>query len=156
MSTIPSADLAIPKLNEYWPGQGGLFKGLHPLGGYLIAAEALLKDEFQFGLYGKRLDDFSDIDGAENSRKLIELDSPAAKAATAYTRDGHSDFFLPAQRELMLVHVAQGRVADGPVVFSSSPFGSRYAWALGFELGSCFNWRRGHELAVLPVRRFIP
>ncbi|WP_454691168.1 hypothetical protein [Achromobacter aloeverae] len=156
MTTLIPADLAVPDINQIWPGQGGRFVGLHPLGGFLIAAEKRLDGEYEFGSYGTKLEDYSDIDGAENTRKLIELGSAAAKAAAAYACDGHADFYLPSQRELMLCFAASGAEPDGPVVGSSTPYGSNGAWALAFEDGYVNPWLRDYEFAVLPVRRFIP
>ena len=157
MSTITTASgLIIPTLLDYWPGQGGRFVGLHPLGGFAIAAAQLLEDEQEFGLYGQRLADFSDIDGAENTRKLVELGSPAAKAATEYTADGHTDFYLPSHREMLQIGAVLGFDEDGPDAWTSTPFGSSDAWALDFEHGNVNAWYRSSQRAVLPVRRFIP
>ena len=157
MSTITTASgLIIPKLRDYWPGQGGRFVGLHPLGGFAIAAEKFLENEYEFGLYGKKLEGFSDIDGAENTRKLIELGSPAAKAAAEYMADGHSDFYLPAHREMQQTGAVLGFDEDGPAAWTSTPYGSDLAWALDFEYGYVYAWHRSNELAVLLVRRFIP
>ena len=156
MSTSTSTDLIIPKLNEYWPGQGGFFRGAHLLGGFLIEAADFLPKRYQFGNYGKVLKGYSDLDGAENTRKLVEIDSPAAKAAAEYTADGHADFFLPAQRELMQAFLATGCREQEPFsMLSSTPYGSHYAWAVVFKDVSVGRWHRDGEFRVRPFRRFI-
>ena len=155
MSTISSADLAIPKLNEYWPGQGGIFRGTHLLGGFLIEAADFLPQRYQFGNYGKVFTGYSDLDGADNTRKLIKIGSPAAKAAAGYTADGHSDFFLPAQREAMQSFLASGPRKDGSWVLTSTPYGQGSAWAVDFEYGNVSRWYRYDEFRVRPFRRLI-
>lgn len=155
MPTPIPADLAIPKLNDYWPGQGGIYRGTHLLGGYLIESSDLLPKRYPFGIYGMELKDYSDLDGAENTRKLIEIGSPAARAAAEYTADGHSDFYLPSQRELMQAFLASGPRRAGSWAVSSTPCGSDFAWVVHFEDGRVPTGRRSYEFRVRPFRRFI-
>lgn len=156
----PSAPVAaaaapfIPALGEYWPGQGGKLIGMHPQGGYLIAGEPL-KGKFKFGRYDRDLTGFSATDGEANTRALVNLgDAPAALAGSEYTADGHHDFYLPSQTEGAMILGALG-LSEG-IFWTSTPYGSRNAWAVDFEDGGVNLWRRLGEFRVRPVRRFIP
>ena len=76
--------------------------------------------------------------------------------AAGFERDEHSDFYLPARRELQLA------AANVPHLFgkeswywSSTPHSEDYAWAVDFEYGDTrFDFRR-YEFRVRPFRRFI-
>lgn len=145
-----------PPLGQVWPGQGGVYLGLHPMGGYLIGAEKPLDSKYEFGGYGDSLEGYSDLDGAENTRKLLERGGhPAVIAASEYTADGHSDFYLASQREAAQRLVAAGTSADGDWEWTSTPYGSASARAVGFERGYVDVGSRGNEFRVRPFRRFI-
>jgi len=144
-------------VGQYAEGQGGIYIGKTAQGRHLFAAAELLDGEFEFGGYGDELEGYSDLDGAENTRKLLERGGhPAALAASEYSADGHTDFYLPSHREALLLLAAEGFSEDVGDVWTSTPYGSGNAWAVGFEDGSVFRWTRGHEFRVRPVRRFIP
>lgn len=144
----------IPAVGEYWPGQGGRLIGMHPEGGYLIAAEPL-EGKFQFGRYDQDLTGFSPTDGETNTRALLNLGgSPAALAASEYTAEGHHDFYLPSQTEGALILGALG-LSNG-IFWTSTPCGSYSAWAVFFEYGYVHFWGRYYEFRVRPVRRVIP
>lgn len=152
----PAAAVAplIPAVGEYWPGQGGKLIGLHPKGGYLVAAEPL-EGNFQFGRYNQDLTGFSPTDGETNTRALVNLgDTPAALAASKYTADGHHDFYLPSQTEGAMILGALGLSDDA--FWTSTPYGAYGAWAVVFEDVNVSLWRRNDEFRVRPVRRVIP
>jgi len=143
-------------VGQYAEGQGGIYIGLTAQGRHLFAATAPLDGSFEFGGYGDDLEGYSDLDGADNTRKLIERgDHPAAVAASGYTADGHQDFYLPSHRELLQVAAAEGFNDDGNYTWTSTPYGSYGAWAVLFEGGSVRHWNRGGEFRVRPVRSII-
>ncbi|RIJ02188.1 DUF1566 domain-containing protein [Achromobacter sp. K91] len=143
-------------IGQYAEGQGGIYIGLTAQGRHLFAAVAPLDGEFEFGGYGDKLEGYSDLDGAENTRKLLERGGhPAALAASEYTADSHADFYLPAHRELLQVVAAEGFNDDGEYTWTSTPYGSGTAWAVYFEDGYVSRWGRFHEFRVRPVRSII-
>ena len=143
-------------VGQYAEGQGGVYIGLTAHGRHLFAAAAPLDGEFDFGGYGDALEGYSDLDGAENTRKLLERGGhPAAQAASEYSADGHKDFYLPAHRELLQVVAVEGLDETVGDVWTSTPHGSYDAWAVGFEYGGVFYWPRGGEFRVRPVRSII-
>ncbi|MEN5063592.1 DUF1566 domain-containing protein [Achromobacter aegrifaciens] len=143
-------------VGQYAEGQGGVYIGLTAQGRHLFAAAAPLDGEFEFGGYGDKLEGYSDLDGAENTRKLLERGNhPAALSAYEYTADGHKDFYLPSHRELLQVVAAEGFDDDGEYTWTSTPYGSSYAWAVNFESGCVSTWSRHAEFRVRPVRSII-
>lgn len=143
-------------VGQYAEGQGGIYIGLTAQGRHLFAAAAPLDGDFEFGGYGDELEGYSDLDGAENTRKLLERGGhPAALAASEYTADGHKDFYLPSHRELLQLVAAEGFNSDGEYTWTSTPYGSSYAWAVVFECGYVYFWFRYDEFRVRPVRSII-
>jgi hypothetical protein len=143
-------------VGQYAEGQGGIYIGVTAQGRHLFAAAEPLDGVFEFGGYGDELEGYSDLDGAENTRKLVECGGhPAALAATEFTADGHSDFYLPSHRELLQVVAIEGFDASVGDVWTSTPYGSYYAWAVDFEDGTIGGWDRGFEFRVRPVRSII-
>lgn len=143
-------------VGQYAEGQGGIYIGVTAQGRHLFAAVAPLDGVFEFGGYGDDLEGCSDLDGAENTRKLLERgDHPAAQAASEYSADGHNDFYLPAHRELLQVVAIEGFDASVGDVWTSTPYGSFYAWAVYFETGLINDWGRSSEFRVRPVRSII-
>jgi hypothetical protein len=143
-------------VGQYAEGQGGIYIGQTAQGRHLFAAASPLDGEFEFGGYGDDLEGYSDIDGVENTRKLLERgEHSAALAASEYSADGHKDFYLPSHRELLQVVAVEGFNEEAGYVWTSSPYGSFFAWAVDFECGYVYFWVRSDEFRVRPVRSII-
>ncbi|WP_103018134.1 DUF1566 domain-containing protein [Alicycliphilus denitrificans] len=159
-TTAPAVTKAVsgrPQIGEYWAGQGGIYAGDFRAGDGLtyglIAAPDQDIGRATWGPNGKR--DLSGWDGLENTRSLIK-ESPAAKLAAGYTRDGHSDFYLPAHRELLLGAAnLYETFGTESWYWTSTPYANDYAKAFDFETGHCLYYSRDHEFRVRPFRRFI-
>lgn len=148
---------ARPRIGEYLAGQGGIYIG-DILGNDgvlygLIASQEQDVGRARWAEDGER--DLSDWDGLTNTNRLRN-GCPAAKLASDYEADGHTDFYLPARRELIVA------AANVPHLFNaesrywtSTPYGSTYAWAVDFEHGTVGHWYRYDEFQVRPFRRFI-
>ncbi len=150
----------IPALGEYWPGQGGSNSGLVAARGdvpahYLIIAKEDVGDH-EWGGYGKESAATSKTDGSANTVVLIEGEHPAAKAAAAYTADGHSDFYLPACAELYHCWVNVPELfAKDTWYWSSTLRSAYYAFTLHFGDGNQYYCGKSYELRVRPVRRLF-
>ena len=153
----PRADHGRPAIGDYWEGQGGHyagdFRGSDGSVYGLIVAPGDDVGRAAWGPTGER--ELSDWDGLANTGRLRN-ECPAAKLAVGFERDEHSDFYLPARREL---HLAAANV---PHLFgkeswywSSTPSGEHYAWAVDFENGRTIRSYRAFEFRVRPFRRFI-
>ncbi|MBL8355683.1 MAG: DUF1566 domain-containing protein [Delftia acidovorans] len=145
-----------PAIGDYWEGQGGHyagdFRGSDGSVYGLIVAPGEDAGRAAWGPTGER--ELSDWDGLANTARLSEC--PAAMLAAGFERDEHSDFYLPARREL---HLAAANV---PHLFgkeswywSSTPYSEGYAWAVDFERGYTHSYGRYYEFRVRPFRRFI-
>lgn len=156
-TAVPSADHGRPAIGDYWEGQGGHyagdFRGSDGSVYGLIVSAGEDVGRAAWGPAGER--ELSDWDGLENTARLRN-ECPAAKLAVGFERDEHSDFYLPARRELQLA------AANVPHLFgkeswywSSTPHSEDYAWAVDFEYGITLNRYRNDEFRVRPFRRFI-
>lgn len=146
-----------PQIGEYWPGQGGIYAGDFRAGDGSIYGLIVAQDQdigtAAWGSNGEL--DLSNWDGLTNTKALLD-NCPAAKLASGYTRDDHSDFYLPARRELLLgaanLHDTFGTESW---YWTSTPRAEHYAWAVDFETGNTPSFTRYNEFRVRPFRRFI-
>ena len=147
-------DTCRPAIGEYWPGQGGIYAGDFRGGDGAVYGLIVAKEEdvgsARWAPEGKRA--LSDWDGLINTAAL-RSDCPAAKLASDYVRDEHTDFYLPARRELQLAaaNVPDKFGADS-WYWSSTPHLESYAWAVDFETGRTLNGTRSNEFRVRPFR----
>lgn len=159
--TLESAGI-IPPLGAYWPGEGGFNAGLlrSESGGrdyYLIVAagpEAEFRAEY--GGYEHKTDGAdSASDGLANTRALLadSKEHPAAKLASEFTADGHSDFYLPARRELQLAEANTPETFSKGYHWSSTQYSAYFAYYMDFEVGWQSLTAKGTERLVRPVRR---
>lgn len=158
-AATPTSSLAPPAHGEYWPGQGGHFICTQPalLGlpaRHLIfgAGEA---EDLTFGpsvdVPGAR----SQLDGRANTAALLAAsrDHAAAKWATEYQADGHSDFHLPSRMDLLMAYVCAPSLFKKSGWYWSSTQGSRSsAFVQGFESGISYWDGKGSELRVRACR----
>ena len=161
-ASVPAGN--VPRIGEYWPGQGGVNAGLmRGVNGepdyYLIVPK---KDQVSFGqmTWGPRpkamngADD--QFDGKKNTQAILASDGdyPAAAACYEFKLDGHADYYLGARREYALAY------ANVPELFETSDwywtsthYSDDYAWGQHFYYGSQNDLGKGGEYFVRPVRR---
>lgn len=145
-----------PRIGEYVASEGGIYVG-DILGDDKVLYGLIVGEEMDVGTaeFGyEHKGDLSQWDGLSNTNALRGK-SPAADLASNYERGGHSDFYLPARRELMVP------LANVPHLFnqkdyywSSTTRGNDYAWAVHFEYGVIHNRGRIFKFRVRPFRRF--
>ena len=171
MNTTTLRTTSAPAIGTYWPEQGGTYAGtIRGQNGqpdyHLIVASgqqenvealAALDKPLEFGGYGKDIAGArSFADGAANTRALLDSghEHPAAKAVSALTINGHSDYYLPAAGELRLLHtnVPELFKKDG-WYWSSTQYSPGYAWAQVFEDGLSYIDRKYDEFRAVAVRR---
>ena len=149
-----------PTIGDYWPGQGGFYAGDMrgddgTVYGLIVSDCDVAKDvgTAAWGPAGKH--ELSEWDGLVNTQKLAAT-SAAAKLAVAHNADQHSDFYLPARRELQLACATVPHLFGADEWYwSSTPRFDDYAWAVVFEFGPTWYAYRYSEFRVRPVRRFI-
>ncbi|WP_256604802.1 DUF1566 domain-containing protein [Pseudomonas sp. 57B-090624] len=150
----------VPPLGAEWPGQGGINGGLfrgrdgHP-DYYLIWAKEDAKD-IKWGGYGDESKATSKWDGLANTKALLEEGShSAAEYAASVEADGHADFYLPSQAELMMAWANVPELFSATWYWSSSQFSSLSAFLTGFTDGGTDYYAKDVEFRVRAVRRFI-
>ncbi|WP_082886881.1 DUF1566 domain-containing protein [Achromobacter ruhlandii] len=147
------------KIGEYLPGQGGIYAG-DILGDDGVVYGLVVASEDLDGTYAWGPEDgertASTWDGLVNTNDLLRRDKDyaAARAAKAYSDDGHADFYLPAKRELQIIAANLPHLFQPTLYWTSTPYGSFGAWAVGFEVGYVLGWGRSSGFRVRPVRRF--
>lgn len=152
----------IPRIGEYWVGQGGvnagLMRGMNGVPDYFLIVPP--QDRVSIGKleYGPRkslsgVDD--EYDGIKNTQALLATGDlyPAAKACAEFTLDGLKDFYLGARREYALAYanVSEQFVKDWH--FTSTQCSVINAWGQYFDNGSQDGLGKGGECYVRPVRR---
>jgi hypothetical protein len=138
--------LAIPRIGEEWPGQGGVYAGIMrgeagkpdyhlivPTSPDAYAASMTWGGEGQNVLGAQ-----SEYDGLANTMALVESgDHPAAEWCHRLDIGPHSDFYLPARREMRLASINVPELFASGWHWSSTQCASYpyYAWSQGFDVG---------------------
>lgn len=135
-----------PAFGEYWGSQGGRLlaydAGHGNIPESLLIGGMNIGQNLEWGPYGSEIEGAdSKIDGIANTQAIIKsgLDCPAAKFAVEYVCNGHSDFFLPAIRDLKLIDVFGASELDGDF-WSSRQCSAGTAWGQGFGHGYVSGW----------------
>jgi hypothetical protein len=154
---LTSADA--PAYGEYWPGEGGINGGYVAAHGnvpehYLIFA-AKDAGRYVWGRHGETSKATDKRDGLANTKILLEEGShPAAIAASEYTADGHTDFYLGAAAEMHQGWLNCPVKFDQDVYYyTSSQFSANLAYHMGFSVGTQHYAYKTSERSVRPVRR---
>ena len=148
-------------IGEVRPGQGGIYGGLrhYPEGlCHVIYAAEDVQGRHAYGDYGTSVEALSRTDGRANTAILIAREGlhPAAIAASGYTSDGHSDFYLPAIGELHHGwQYAPESFSPDWYYISSTQYSANNAYFMGFEDGWLSYGVKNNERLVRPVRRFL-
>ena len=154
--------LSVPPLGMYWPGEGGhnagLMRGENGAPDYYLIVPAGPAAEFK-GKWGgyehttNGADNHSD--GLANTLALLadSEDHPAANLVREFTTDGHTDFYLPARRELQLAEANVPELFSKAYHWSSTQYSATSASSVDFEDGWQNLSDKNGERLVRPVRR---
>ena len=161
-----STPIAMPKVGEYWEGQGGIriaeCPGQNGEPSYhliMAVGDDANLGELAWGSYGVEVAGAnSEWDGLANTRALLAQDDaatkhPAAFAASQFTKDGHTDFYLAARFELAACQVFGRAHAKAGWHWSSTQSSADYAFDQHFSDGYQHNHPQYGECWVRPVRR---
>jgi len=154
-----------PQVGESWPGQGGKVAGLikpddgtEPYFLIVSTSKAGRNKGIAYGGYGTdEPGAASKWDGKANTLSLVnsETEHPAAEWAAGLTIEGHSDWYLPARRELALAEINVSELFDKEWHLSSTQCSSYDAWAQGFYGGSQGSIGKGGGYCAVAVRRVV-
>lgn len=155
--------MEILKIGEFYEQHGGIFAGIMPGENgnadyqIFVAPEGPGKTtDVEWGGYGeKAAGPNSEFDGAANTKALAESkqDHPAAQWANELTIGEHSDYYLPAKREALLMAATLGVTLGTELHWTSTQYSAYGAWAQDFENGGHGIYSKDYELAVRAVRR---
>ena len=161
----PATLTTTPRIGQPWPGQGGIYYGMmRGQNGepdyHLIAPDspAAMIDSITWG--GAEIDEpgaTSDFDGHANTAALIASDAehPAAEWAAGVNIDGHTDYYLPARRELRLCWVNAPEMFPEGYYWSSTQYSARRAWLQDVDAGSQYGGLKDGQYAARAVRRVL-
>ena len=154
----------VPQIGQPWPGQGGIYAGrARGEGGcdyHLIVSLPALgtHPEIAWGAAGE--DEHcacSEWDGAANTRALAASSNkhPAATWAADLEIEGHTDWYLPARRELALCYATVPELFEKKWHWSSTQYSPTGAWVQGFDDGLQYGDRKVLTCRARAVRRFL-
>ncbi len=146
------------KIGEYVEGEGGYFAGdIRGDDGRIYGLIDAGKDATVRGAWGANgeLKGLSDWDGLTNTIALRKRGCPVADLCAKYERDGHTDFYLPAQRELIIARANLPHLYEKAWHWTSTPYGAGHAWAVDVEDGDVGIDGRCSEFLARPFRRLI-
>lgn len=157
----PSEIDDVPAIGAEWLGQGGIYAGLmrgrdgHP-DYHLIIAPAESDGELQWGGYGSKSTATSKWDGLANTQALLEEGGhPAAEFAASRNLGGHTDFYLPAQAELMLAWANVPEAFSEGYHWSSTQYSAYHAFYVDFGDGYTGWHYKDYDFRVRAVRRLL-
>lgn len=160
VSVAPSA-LTVPAIGERWTGQGGYYAGIirgrdgRPGGHLIIAPPDSDGIDLAWGELGKEVAGASSPwDGQTNTQALIKSGGkhPAAKHASAFSCEGHSDYHLGSHAEMGIAWANVPELFESTWYWTSSQSSALYAWIQYFDGGSQYYTGKGYEGRVRPVR----
>lgn len=126
----------VPAIGQEWPEQGGIYIGSRLIDG--ATHHVIIPGGKEFDLVDV---EFKDLASAVAERGEV---------------NGHDDWRAPDQEDMMLAYInAAGLFEKDDWYWTNTPYGSHYAWAVGFAYGNVLYWRRYYEFRVRPVRSII-
>ncbi|WP_418145472.1 hypothetical protein ABL850_14920 [Variovorax paradoxus] len=144
-SVASAFDLTPPARGKYWAGQGGHYICTQPallgLPARHLVFGASEAEDLAFGPSVDVPGAKSQLDGRANTTALLTAsrDHAAAKWASEYEADGHSDFHLPSRMDLLMAYVCAPSLFKKSGWYWSSTQGSRSsAFVQDFEVGFSF------------------
>ena len=155
-----NSEIVVPAIGSIWPGQGGVYAGLirgedgQPNHHLVVAIADAGKLKGEWGNYGNAITGAeSRNDGLANTKAMADAGSKLAKAALSLEIEGHADFYLPAQAELMLCFANAREHFDKEWHWSSTQYSAYYAWAQYFSTGNVNDHVKVNEFRARAVRR---
>jgi hypothetical protein len=156
------AHSAIPRLGEFWQGQGGFYAGtVRGMDGkndhHLIVSPDDLGEikEAEWGCKGNEIKGAdSDWDGLSNTRAMADAGSELAKTIIAMEIDGHKDWYLPARKEARLCQInCQNQFDHDSWYWTSTQYSAYLAFIQDFGDGHQHDGLKGSSYRARAVRR---
>jgi hypothetical protein len=159
----PVAPAIPPRIGAEWPGEGGIYAGVirgdagRPDYHLIVpTCDAAKADDMVFGSAADVPAAASEYDGRANTLALVNAGGAnAAEWAHGLTIGPHSDFYLPARRELALMYANVPELFEKAWYWSSTQHASipTYAWFQNFGNGYQDTNRKSYAGRARAVRR---
>lgn len=152
-------NLNIPRIGQYWHGQGGFYAGTLRDGATL--RHIILADAPEItAIWGADQlipGDFSRYNGQHNTNLIRAADCNNLVANFVYslTIDGHSDFYWPSVYENQLISMNLPDQVSKKYHWSSTQYSATSAWFQDFENGYTSITNKDYERAVRAVRSIL-
>ncbi|NYT38910.1 DUF1566 domain-containing protein [Allopusillimonas soli] len=131
-----ATETQIPAIGQPWPEQGGTYVG------------SLMKDG--------QLHHLVEPGGVQFDIEDVTFRNAAEAVQAKGEINGHNDWRVPDQRELMLAYInVPGQFDKEDWYWTSAQYSEYLAWAFGFENGNVGNWHKYNEFRVRPFRSII-
>lgn len=125
-----------PVIGHEWPEQGGVYIGSRLIDG--ATHHVIIPGGKEFDLVDV---EFKDLASAVTERGEV---------------NGHADWRAPDQKDMMLAYINTPDLFNkDDWYWTNKPYGAYDAWAVSFENGLVYTWRRLYEFRVRPVRSII-
>ncbi len=155
--------LVPPPIGEYWQGQGGVYAGMGcgRDGGndFCLIVPTDPKAIFakrNLGTYGVDVPGATSYhDGPGNTRAFAEAGSELCKEILSLEIEGHKDFYLPSQTELMLCWVNVPELFEKVWHLSSTQSSAVTAWRQVFSDGYTDYYDKTNEGVGRACRRLF-
>lgn len=161
--TASNNAIAIPKIGEYWRGQGGIYAGVmrgqegKPDRHLIVPVADALDIKSTWGCRDKEIKGAdNDLYGMPNTIAMAEAGSEIAKQILAMEIEGHSDFYLFARHEARLCYLTVPELfKTDDWYWTSTQSSANYAFLQHFLNGLQHSFNKNDECWVRPVRSFV-
>jgi hypothetical protein len=159
-----ASSIAIPRIGEYWKGQGGVYVGLdrgdegQPDGHLILPTDP--RAYFKNRAVGTKGVDVvgarSERNGYANTVALAEAGSDLCRDIRALEIEGHKDFFLPARFQAALIYANVRELIElGEWYATSTQYDAGSVWFQDFYNGLQRNYDKSASFRARACRRLV-
>lgn len=153
----------VPRIGQFWPGQGGIYAGQQPGGDARGDPHIILAVDPRAVFVKRMLGTYeidvtgatSDYDGLANTIALAAAGSELCKEILALEIDGHKDWGLMARRQASLCWANVPEQFEKEWYLTSTQYSSGYAWLQLFSYGVTVSYGKKFEARCRVVRRLF-
>lgn len=161
--TVSNDAVAIPKIGEYWHGQGGIYAGVmrgqegKPDRHLIVPVADGMNIKSKWSCSGAEIKGAdNDLYGMFNTIAIAESGSEIAKQILSMEIEGHSDFYLFARHEARLCYLTVPELfKTDDWYWTSTQSSADYAFNQSFNNGTQNDDNKSYECWVRPVRSFV-
>ena len=163
MQAVERKLIQTPLPGAKWVGYGGIYTGIMRDEGHywhvILADDPMSIFSGAWGSEGTEIPGANSFaDGLSNTQAMMTAghDHPILKQLIKFNRtgeDGHTDFYLPAQKENSLIYIGAPSNVEECFHWSSTQYSAGDAWEQDFEYGTQYIGGKDGVRAARAVRR---